>query len=67
MCSELSLKNKFTKIIITHDIGLARNFDKVIYIHNKKAYVGTHEELLENENYRKVYELDQDKLEEEYV
>lgn len=63
----MSLKNKFTKIIITHDIGLARNFDKVIYIHNKKAYVGTHEELLKNEDYRKVYELDQDKLEEEYV
>ena len=63
----MSLDSKFTKIVITHDIGLAKNFDKVIYINNKKALVGTHEELLNNEDYRKVYELDQDKLEEDYV
>ena len=63
----MSLNNKFTKIVITHDIGLAKNFDKVIYINNRKALVGTHEELLNNEDYRKVYELDQDKLEEDYV
>lgn len=63
----MSLDSKFTKIVITHDIGLAKNFDKVIYINNKKALIGTHEELLKNENYRKVYELDQDKLEEDYI
>ena len=63
----MSLDSKFTKIVITHDIGLAKNFEKVIYINNKKALVGTHEELLNNEDYRKVYELDQDKLEEDYV
>ena len=63
----MSLDSKFTKIVITHDIGLAKNFDKVIYINNKKALVGTHEELLNNEDYRKVYELDQDKLEEDYI
>ena len=63
----MSLDSKFTKIVITHDIGLAKNFDKVIYINNKKALVGTHEELLNNADYRKVYELDQDKLEEDYI
>lgn len=63
----INLKNEFTKIIITHDIGLAPKFDKVIYIDNKKATVGKHEELLENEKYNKIYRLNQDKIEEEYV
>lgn len=63
----MSLEDKFTKIIITHDIGLAAGFDKVIYINNKKTIVGKHEELLENENYNRVYKLNQDKIEEEYV
>ena len=63
----MSLENQFTKIVITHDIGLASSFDKVIYINNKKAIVGKHEELLKNQNYNKVYKLNQDKIEEEYV
>lgn len=63
----MNLEDKFTKIIITHDIGLASNFDKVIYINNKKAIIGKHEELLKNENYNKVYKLNQDKIEEEYI
>ncbi len=63
----MSLEDNFTKIIITHDIDLAPNFDKVIYLNNKTVIVGHHEELMEEENYRKVYKLNQDKLEEEYI
>lgn len=63
----ISMKDKFTKIIVTHDIGLAPNFDKVIYIDDKKVILGKHEELLKNEKYNKVYKLNQDKIEEEYV
>ena len=63
----MNMKEKFTKIIITHDIGLAPNFDKVIYIDKKKAFAGKHEELLKNEKYYKVYRLNQDKIEEDYV
>ena len=63
----MSLENNFTKIIITHDIGLALNFDKVIYINNKTAIVGKHEELLKNENYSKIYKLNQDKIKEDYI
>ena len=63
----MSLEDLFTKIIITHDIGLAPNFDKVIYLNNKSATIGTHKQLLENETYKKIYELNQDKIEEEYV
>lgn len=63
----INLDDLFTKIIITHDIGLAPNFDKVIYLNNKSATIGTHKQLLENETYRKIYELNQDKIEEEYV
>lgn len=63
----MNLEDEFTKIIITHDIGLAPSFDKVIYINNKKAIVGKHEDLLENENYNRVYRLNQDKIEEEYI
>ena len=62
----MSLEEKFTKIIITHDVGLASNFDKIVYINDKKAIVGTHDILLENENYHKIYELNQDKIKEEY-
>lgn len=63
----MSLEDKFTKIIITHDIELAPSFDKIIYINNKNVIVGKHEELLENENYNRVYKLNQDKIEEEYI
>lgn len=63
----MSLEDKFTKIIITHDIELASSFDKVIYINDKRAMVGKHEELLKNANYNKVYKLNQDKIEEEYI
>lgn len=63
----MSLEDKFTKIIITHDIELAPGFDKVIYINNKSVVVGSHEELLENEDYKKVYKLNQETIKEEYV
>ncbi len=63
----MNLEDKFTKIIITHDIGLASNFDKVIYINNKKVIIGKPEELLKDENYNKLYKLNQDKIEEEYI
>lgn len=63
----LSMKQNFTKIIITHDIDLAQNFDKVIYINERNAIVGNHEQLLENDNYKKLYLLNQDKIGEEYV
>lgn len=63
----MNLEDLFTKIIITHDISLAPNFDKVIYLNNKSATIGTHKQLLENETYKKIYELNQDKIEEEYV
>lgn len=63
----MNLEDLFTKVIITHDIGLAPNFDKVIYLNNKSATIGTHKQLLENETYRKIYELNQDKIEEEYI
>jgi len=33
----MSIKDEFTKIIITHDIGLAEKFDKVIFINNKSV------------------------------
>ena len=63
----INMKKKFTKVIITHDIGLAPNFDKVIYIDNKGAVVGKHEELLKYEKYNQLYRLNQDEIGEEYI
>ncbi len=63
----MNLEDTFTKVIITHDIGLAPSFDKVIYLNDKSAKVGTHKELLKDEVYTKIYKLNQDKIEEEYV
>lgn len=63
----MNMEENFTKIFITHDIELADKFDKIIYLYNKEAVSGTHNKLLENHNYRKIYELNQDKIGEEYV
>lgn len=61
------LEDNSTKIIITHDIGLAPQFKKIIFINNGQAICGTHEELLKNKNYRKVYDLNLNKIGEEYA
>lgn len=63
----LSLQETFTKIVITHDIEYAEKFDKIIYLNNGQVKVGTSEELLQDENYKKIYELNQDKIGEEYI
>ena len=63
----LEIEDNSSKIFITHDIELAPRFDKIIYLNNGQAIQGTHSELLNNENYKKVYELNLDKVGEEYV
>ena len=63
----LTLEDNSSKIFITHDIELAPKFEKIIYLNNRQAVTGTHDELLNNENYRKIYELNLDKVGEEYV
>lgn len=63
----MSLKDNSTKIFITHDIELAPKFEKIIYINNGQAICGTHEELLRNEKYNKVFELNLNKIGEEYA
>ena len=63
----MSLKDNSTKIFITHDIELAPKYEKVIYINNGQALCGTHEELLKNEKYSKVFELNLNKIGEDYA
>ncbi len=63
----LTLEDNSIKIFITHDIELAPKFDKIIYLNQGQALSGKHEELLNNENYREIYELNLDKIGEEYV
>ena len=63
----LQLNDGSSKIFITHDIHLASKFDKVIYLYNGYAISGTHEELLNNKQYKAIYELDLNKVGEEYV
>lgn len=63
----LTLEDNSTKVFITHDIELATKFQKIIYINNGQVVCGTHEELLNNKDYRKIYELNLDKVGEEYV
>jgi ABC-type bacteriocin/lantibiotic exporter with double-glycine peptidase domain len=63
----INTNGEFTKIIITHDIEIAPKFEKVIYISDKKAIIGTHEELLKTEKYNELYKLNQNKIEEEYI
>lgn len=63
----ITLEDNSSKIFITHDIDLAPKFEKIIYLNNGQAISGTHNELLNNNNYRKVYELNLDKVGEEYA
>ena len=63
----MSLDDKSSKIFVTHDIDLAPEFEKIIYINDGQAVCGTHSELLENENYNKVFELNLNKIGEEYA
>ena len=50
LLSNNSVKN--TKIFITHNVGLAPQFEKILFLDNKKAYLTTHKELLNNKNYK---------------
>ena len=63
----MAIEDRTTKIIISNDMELAPKFEKIIYIENGKSICGTHEELLKNENYNKVYSMNLNKLGEEYV
>ena len=63
----LTLEDNSSKIFITHNFELAPKFEKIIYISDGQAICGTHNELLENENYIEIYSLDINKIGEEYV
>lgn len=63
----LSLDDNSSKIFITHNIQLAPNFDKIIYLNNGSIITGTHDELLNNKQYKSIYELDLNKVGDEYV
>ncbi len=62
------LDDKTSKIFVTHDIELAPKFEKIVYINNKQAICGTHEELLKDKSYSEIYSLNLNKIgEENYV
>lgn len=62
------LDDKASKIFVTHDIELAPKFEKIVYINNKHAICGTHEELLKDKSYSEIYSLNLNKIgEEDYV
>lgn len=63
----LTLEDNSSKIFITHDTEFAPKFEKIIYLNNGQVISGTHDELLNNENYKKAYKLNLDKVGEEYV
>ncbi len=59
------LEDKSSKIFVTHDIELAPEFEKIVYINHKQAICGTHEELLKNKSYSEIYSLNLNKIGEE--
>lgn len=56
-----------TKIFITHNVSLAPQFKKILFIDDEKAYFTTHEELLNNNNYKKLYELSLNNIGDDYA
>ena len=56
-----------TKIFITHNIGLATQFEKILFLDNQKTYFSNHKELLKNENYKKLYDLSLNNVGDDYA
>ena len=63
----LTIEDNSSKIFITHDVELAPKFEKIVYISNGQAICGTHMDLLKNKDYRDVYNLNLNKIGDEYV
>lgn len=62
-----SNNDNYTKIFITHNVGLAPQFEKILFIDDGKTYFTTHEELLNNNNYKKLYELSLNNIGDDYA
>lgn len=56
-----------TKIFITHNVSLAPQFEKILFLNDGKAYFTTHDELLNNKNYKKLYELSLNNIGDDYA
>lgn len=56
-----------TKIFITHNVSLAPQFEKILFLDNQTAYFTTHDELLNNKNYKKLYELSLNNIGDDYA
>lgn len=63
----LTVEDNSSKIFITHDVELAPEFEKIVYINNGQAICGTHKDLLKNKDYKDVYNLNLNKIGDEYV
>lgn len=59
---EVILDNIKTIILVTHDFSLLEKMDRVLFFHNGTTYIGTHKELLENNDYMKMMEINKDKV-----
>ena len=55
------------KLFITHNVSLAPQFKKILFLDNQKAYLTNYQTLLTNDNYRKLYELSLNNIGDEYV
>lgn len=56
-----------TKIFITHNVSFAPQFEKILFLDDGKAYFTTHDELLNNKNYKKLYELSLNNIGDDYA
>ena len=59
--------NNCTKIFITHNVSLAPQFEKILFLDDGKTYFTTHDELLNNINYKKLYELSLNNICDDYA
>lgn len=54
--------NTKTVILITHDFSLLERMNQILFFHNGTSYVGTHKELLKNEDYAKMMKINKDRI-----
>lgn len=53
------LKNSKTILMITHDFKLLEKMDKVLFINGQTTFMGTHQELLKNKDYKNMMQINE--------
>lgn len=66
LSSLLNKDDTSTKIFITHNISLAPKFKKILFLNNSEGILSTHNKLMNNPDYKSLFELSLNNLGDDY-